>query len=111
KANLGNTAAFTTFTRDLSSFAGQQIQLEFKFQTDSDARNTAEGWYVDDVTVTSVSTDLEQVGILVPDNSFVPLADNHGLNNLPDSTGGFVPVSLDLSAFNGQQFRLQWRFT
>ncbi|MDB5319040.1 MAG: cya 2, partial [Phycisphaerales bacterium] len=106
--SLGNNGAFTPLTLNLSSFAGQQIQIEFGFQADADA-NRGEGWYVDDVTVTAAATDVATVGVLV-NGVFTPLADNGGLGNLPDSTGGFVPVSLDLSAYNGQQIQVQYRF-
>ncbi|HEY7116497.1 MAG TPA: SdrD B-like domain-containing protein [Tepidisphaeraceae bacterium] len=108
RGNLVNTAAFTQLTLDLSSFAGQQIQLEFAFAADSDGR-VAEGWYVDDVTVTAQSIDLASVGVL-SNGIFTPLADNSTLGGLADSTGVFNPVSLDLSAFLGQQIQVQFRF-
>src|SRR5205814_4961129 len=57
---LGNTAAFTPISLDLTRFAGQQIRLEFGFQADGDAR-IGEGWYVDDVVVTAQSTDVATV--------------------------------------------------
>ncbi|MBT6157333.1 MAG: hypothetical protein HOH82_21965, partial [Planctomycetaceae bacterium] len=43
------TSGFDAVTLDLSQFTGQQIQVQFGF--DSDSSVTFEGWYVDDVVV------------------------------------------------------------
>jgi Leucine-rich repeat (LRR) protein len=106
--NLVNTTAFTPLGIDLSSFAGQQIRIEFGFAADSDG-SVGEGWYVDDVTVTARSKDVATVGVLA-NGVFTPLASNGTMANLPDNTGGFVPVSVDLSQFDGQQIQVQYRF-
>ncbi|MCA9158503.1 MAG: choice-of-anchor J domain-containing protein, partial [Planctomycetales bacterium] len=45
---IWNSATF-----DLSEYAGQQIQIRFKFDSIDGVNNSHEGWYVDDVAVTT----------------------------------------------------------
>jgi len=42
---------------DLADFAGQTIQIEFKFDTVDGINNTGRGWQIDDIQVTSDSID------------------------------------------------------
>ncbi len=46
---IGTSAAFASVAVDLSAWEGQTVQLRWRFATDSSV--SAEGWYVDDVTV------------------------------------------------------------
>jgi Ca2+-binding RTX toxin-like protein/Leucine-rich repeat (LRR) protein len=108
KRNLTNTVGFQSKTFDLSAFAGQQIQVEFKFQADSDIR-LAEGWYVDDIVVSAPSVDVASVSIIANGNT-TRIADNATLGNLLDSTGGFVASSFDISTFAGKQIQVQFAF-
>ncbi|MGV3484666.1 MAG: Ig-like domain-containing protein [Planctomycetaceae bacterium] len=48
------TVGFETVNLDLTAYVGQSIQLAFRFT--SDASVTAEGWYVDDVIITTANT-------------------------------------------------------
>jgi hypothetical protein len=109
-AGLLNTGtSFAPVTLNLSQFAGQQVRLEFVFAANADVQR-AEGWYIDDVTISSVATDIAQVGVL-SNGTFTPLLFNGPNGNLPNSTAGFVPANLDLSSFRGQQIQVQWIFT
>ena len=47
-----NTTGFQRATLDISEFAGRSIRLQFRFV--SNTTNTAEGWYVDDITIRSL---------------------------------------------------------
>ncbi|MEM9291953.1 MAG: choice-of-anchor B family protein [Acidobacteriota bacterium] len=48
----GTALTFTPYSIDLSAFAGQEVLVRFLFSTDGGL--TLEGWYVDDITLTSV---------------------------------------------------------
>lgn len=50
----GTVSAWTLEQFDLSSYAGNSVQLRWRFAADSASVN--EGWYVDDVNVFSIST-------------------------------------------------------
>ena len=49
---------FLTLSVDLSAYLGQQIRIRFSFDTIDAQENTAEGFYVDDVVVTTDAGDL-----------------------------------------------------
>jgi hypothetical protein len=49
------TGGFVNQQLDLSAFAGQQINLEFEF--DSDGSITNEGWYIDDIRLSAIVYD------------------------------------------------------
>ncbi|MEB3342748.1 S8 family serine peptidase [Okeania sp.] len=51
------TTGWTNAEFDLSSYVGQQIEISFEFDTGDRALNEFEGWYIDDVTVTSSEDD------------------------------------------------------
>ncbi len=46
--------SFVTVTADLSAYAGQDITLRFSFDTGDSISNFHEGWYIDDIAITSV---------------------------------------------------------
>jgi subtilisin-like proprotein convertase family protein len=48
---LDPSNTFRTFRADLSPFAGDTIELQFRFDTEDSQQNDSEGWYVDDVQV------------------------------------------------------------
>ena len=50
------TTGWTNATLDLSDYAGSSIEIQFDFDTIDSVANTFEGWYVDDVVVSEVST-------------------------------------------------------
>jgi len=51
-------------TFDLSAYEGETAMVRFRFV--SDGYVTEEGWYIDDVNVTSTSTGVEDPGAIVP---------------------------------------------
>lgn len=52
---LPESAVFRAASFDLSAYAGQTIELRFSFDTVDAVANTFEGWYVDDVQLSSAS--------------------------------------------------------
>ena len=50
-------------TFDLSTFAGQDVQLRWRFGSDSSG--TREGWYVDDVAVTAFASLVDPTGLTI----------------------------------------------
>jgi len=50
------SAAWTTHTVDLTSFAGQTVNLAFRFDTVDNVANNFRGWHVDDVRITATSS-------------------------------------------------------
>ncbi len=50
-ASTGGT--WQSFRADLTAFAGHTIQLEFTFDSVDGSANQTEGWYIDDVSVTT----------------------------------------------------------
>ncbi|MBK6765168.1 MAG: carboxypeptidase-like regulatory domain-containing protein [bacterium] len=59
----GTMTTWTQVTVDLAAYAGQNVQLRFRFG--SDAGTNREGWYVDDVLIQAVG---EPVTVTVPQN-------------------------------------------
>ena len=59
-SNLPNSATWTSFTASLAAFAGQNIQIRFVFDTIDSVANNFEGWYVDDIQLTSASGGFDQ---------------------------------------------------
>lgn len=51
---------------DLSPYAGHQVQLRFRFQTNDGLYNAFRGWFLDDVRVTSNTLQPCQVGAISP---------------------------------------------
>ncbi|MBX3377704.1 MAG: S8 family serine peptidase [Phycisphaeraceae bacterium] len=51
-----DSAAWTTQTVNLTSFAGQTINLAFRFDTVDNVSNNFRGWHVDDVRITATTT-------------------------------------------------------
>ncbi len=54
--NIGSEDNFVKETIDLSDYAGEEIQLEFVFDSIDDYDNDYRGWYLDDVSVKAYST-------------------------------------------------------
>lgn len=48
--------AWSQIDVDLSSFAGQSVQIIFRFDSGDDSNNHFEGWWIDNVNVTQVGT-------------------------------------------------------
>jgi extracellular elastinolytic metalloproteinase len=53
QAFSGASNSFEHTTIDLSSFTGQTVLIRFRFETDNGNSTTVEGWYVDDIKLTS----------------------------------------------------------
>ncbi|MEM4307621.1 MAG: M14 family zinc carboxypeptidase [Thermoplasmata archaeon] len=53
----GNLASWTMASFDLSSYAGQNIKLRFRFYSDSSI--TYDGWYIDDISIVAISLNSE----------------------------------------------------
>ena len=53
-----DSQGFLIASLDLSAFRGQSIQVRFEFDTVDDSSNNFEGWYVDDVMVTTGTRDI-----------------------------------------------------
>src|SRR5262249_13128286 len=53
---LPQSGSWRAISFDLSSYAGQTIQLRFSFDTIDSIANAFEGWYVDDVQLTTPGT-------------------------------------------------------
>jgi extracellular elastinolytic metalloproteinase len=53
QAFSGASSGFEQTVVDLSSFIGQTIMIRFRFETDNGNSTTVEGWYVDDIKLTS----------------------------------------------------------
>ncbi len=51
--NVGSEDNFVKETIDISSYAGQTVQIEFVFDSVDDYDNGYRGWYIDDVAVTT----------------------------------------------------------
>ena len=58
KAKLGQAKAWTSHQINLDAFAGQTIQLEFKFDTKDSVANSTSGVYVDDLKIQSTCTSV-----------------------------------------------------
>jgi hypothetical protein len=52
----GANQQWTTQTFDLDDYAGQRIRLQFVFDTMDALNNRFEGWYIDDVAITTLKT-------------------------------------------------------
>jgi len=81
----GDVAVWTSQSVDLSTFAGQDIQVRFRFGSDQATEN--EGWYVDDVRVHAPTFTSEPV---VPVNvTLYPLGSDLILRWAPDSNTAY----------------------
>ena len=54
--SLANIGAWTTWSADISAYAGSSILVQFNFDTIDQVSNDYEGWYVDDVTITDTTS-------------------------------------------------------
>ena len=80
----GNLVTWTEVTVDLSSFAGQSVNIRWRLGCDSSLG--ADGWYIDNVRIASP----------------LPLAPAPALLNLtPDIGSGSLPVTLTGTGFSG----------
>src|SRR5262245_3727575 len=55
-AQLPLSSVWRNVTASLSAFAGQTVQIRFSFDTGDSVANNFEGWYVDDVQITTPGT-------------------------------------------------------
>ncbi len=51
--NVGSEGNFVTENIDISDYAGQTVDIEFTFDSVDDYDNAYQGWYIDDVAITS----------------------------------------------------------
>lgn len=81
---------------DLSAFDGEIIQLRFRFDTVDGALNNFEGWVIDDINVSGLSTgeNLEPTGV-----TGGPYFASPGQQVLFDSSGSFDPEGQPLTYF------------
>ncbi|MFV2067898.1 MAG: PKD domain-containing protein, partial [Pirellulales bacterium] len=107
---LPNTGgSFSSRQFDLSSFAGEQIRLEFEYIAGSVfGYIPGEGWYVDDIVVSTNPADRVAVNILSGEQT-IPVADNYTIGNLGNTTD-FETVVLDVSAFIGGPIQVEFEF-
>ncbi|HEX2474911.1 MAG TPA: SdrD B-like domain-containing protein, partial [Lacipirellulaceae bacterium] len=109
-----NTFGIVTAQFSLSQFAGQQIQIEFRYQAGFSApllSSGAEGWYVDDITITApVGARDEVVVNILSGGQRTPVAGNRTIGNLAN-TPTWQPVTVDLSAFVGGAIQVEFSFT
>ncbi len=76
--NLPNSSTWTNFTADLSAFAGKNVQIRFVFNTVDGDLNAYEGWYVDDIQVSTPTQWIDYYSVLVNSGDTVRV----GLKNL-----------------------------
>lgn len=55
-SNVGSENNFVEVTIDLSAYVGEEINVDFTFDSVDDMYNGYRGWYVDDVNVTGLAT-------------------------------------------------------
>lgn len=106
-----NTGVWNPVTFDLSSFDGQQIQLQYKFSADSTLN--AEGWYIDDPKVTigvttqitlaagQVATGIDFGGLMVPN-----IGPDQSVTT--GQTVNITPVITDPNPLDGSDFSYSW---
>ena len=84
--NTSSGGAWEQASIDLSAFAGQSVQLRFHFASGGCCGN-AQGWYVDDVSLTEVVTTPPT--LIVPDTQTIYAGDT--LNATCSATNSFLP--------------------
>lgn len=79
-SQLPLTSTWRSASFDLSSFAGQTVQIRFSFDTLDSGANNYEGWYVDDVQVSTPGTwkDYYSVSLNAGDSVSVALKNLSG---------------------------------
>lgn len=87
---FAGTGGWETATFDLSAYAGEEVQLRFRFG--SDGLVTREGWILDDITVTPVSRSMDWAG-LQPTNGVVAPGGETNMNLHLD--GSVLPTGSD----------------
>jgi hypothetical protein len=88
RAWCGSSNGFEVLGADLSSFAGQEVRLRWRVATDNS--NAAEGWYIDNVRITSCGGDTQ--------------AGNFALNLRVEGRGQLVSDALALQCSGQCQF-------
>ncbi len=95
---------FSTYTKNLSEFAGQQVKLRWAFS--SDVASQDEGFYLDNIKITNSSTpNACEVSLITKETSgpwYNPAQSGHGFfiemlpgNNSPDRLNGYWYTFLD----------------
>ncbi len=113
--NLTAVAESTTWRSatpiSLAAYAGQTVMLQFSFDTFDGGANNYEGWYIDDVSVSNVSTvqDYYSFSMAAGDSAALALkgtiaGDNFSIldaggNVLASSTTGFSNVDRAIASF------------
>src|SRR5262249_51211421 len=80
-AQLPLVSSWTTASFDLSAYAGQTILVRFAFDTIDSVLNTYEGWYVDDVQLSTPGAWNDYYSFTVPSASAATV----GMKNLTGS--------------------------
>src|SRR5262249_54548924 len=96
-AQLPLSSTWRAAAFDLSAFAGQTILLRFNFDTVDSTANTSEGWYVDDVQLSTPGTwtDYYSISVGANDIASVPLKQltGSGANVFVENGSGTVLAS------------------
>ena len=95
-AHNTTTGTFTPYRINLSRFTGSSILLRFEIDTIDDQSNDFEGWFIDDVRVSRLSTQPTQLVVTPQSLDFVAVA------------GGSTPPSQAFSVTEGQGGSVGW---
>ena len=95
-AHNTTVSGFTPYRINLSRFSGSSILLRFEIDTIDDQFNDFEGWFIDNVRVSRLSSQQSQLVVTPQSLDFVAVA------------GGFTPPSQVLSVTEGQGGSLGW---
>ena len=95
-AHNTTVSGFTPYRINLSRFTGSSILLRFEIDTIDDQSNDFEGWFIDDVRVSRLSTQPTQLVVTPQSLDFVAVA------------GGSTPPSQAFSVTEGQGGSLGW---
>ena len=98
-AHNTTTGVFTAYRINLSRFSGSSILLRFAFDTIDDQFNDFEGWFIDNVRVSQLSSQQSQLVVAPQNMDFVAVA------------GGSAPPSQTLSVSEVQDGSLGWTTT
>ncbi|MBP7272364.1 MAG: M36 family metallopeptidase [Saprospiraceae bacterium] len=108
KGFIGNSNGYIQTIVNLSSYAGQNLRIRFRFTADSNTAATGAniGWYIDDVTLTAYTGLINTGNITI--NGAAAGTDNVCIKILPSSL-----LATNLISFTGEPKetynRLHWR--
>jgi len=114
-------SAWNEKTIDLSTYTGNTIQIRFNFATVDKFENYYEGWYIDDVALTGITSvsdpyititdDYEEYGD-IPASSSAPSLDDYNFDIDPLCPDGhIVTFNLDIMATNGGPWSSDFQIT